>query len=131
MSKTMTALIIMDGFGINPAHEGNAIYQAGTPHLDELLKTYPHTQIGASGMDVGLPDGLPGLLGGHAPEVHHRINPFQQAEHGARVLQARGAQLLPGPFAAQVRDVGQAQRGAVGLQARAQLLAQASGGSRQ
>jgi len=60
MEKTMTALIIMDGFGINPAHKGNAIYQAGTPHLDELMKKYPHTQIGASGLDVGLPDGQMG-----------------------------------------------------------------------
>ena len=60
MSKPMTALIIMDGFGINPAHVGNAIYQAGTPHLDELMKTYPHTQIGASGLNVGLPDGQMG-----------------------------------------------------------------------
>lgn len=60
MDKTMTALIIMDGFGINPAHEGNAIYQAGTPHLDALMQAYPHTQLGASGMDVGLPDGQMG-----------------------------------------------------------------------
>lgn len=60
MDKTMTALIIMDGFGINPTHEGNAIFQAGTPHLDELMKSYPHTQIGASGMNVGLPDGQMG-----------------------------------------------------------------------
>ena len=41
MDKTMTALIIMDGFGINPAHEGNAIYQQGTPHLDALKAKYP------------------------------------------------------------------------------------------
>lgn len=60
MDKTMTALIIMDGFGINPAHEGNAIYQQGTPHLDALMAKYPHTQLGASGMDVGLPDGQMG-----------------------------------------------------------------------
>ena len=60
MQKTMTALIIMDGFGINPAHEGNAIYQQGTPRLDALMARYPHTQIGASGMDVGLPDGQMG-----------------------------------------------------------------------
>ena len=60
MDKTMTALIIMDGFGINPVHEGNAIFQAGTPHLDELMKLYPHTQIGASGLNVGLPDGQMG-----------------------------------------------------------------------
>ena len=60
MEKTMTALIIMDGFGINPAHEGNAIYQQGTPKLDALMAKYPTTQIGASGMDVGLPDGQMG-----------------------------------------------------------------------
>ena len=60
MSKQMTALIIMDGFGINPAHEGNAVYQAGTPNLDALKAKYPYTQLGASGMDVGLPDGQMG-----------------------------------------------------------------------
>ncbi|MDD3334162.1 MAG: 2,3-bisphosphoglycerate-independent phosphoglycerate mutase [Eubacteriales bacterium] len=60
MDKTMTALIIMDGFGINPAHDGNAIYQQGTPHLDAFMAKYPHTQLGASGMDVGLPDGQMG-----------------------------------------------------------------------
>ena len=60
MKKGITALIIMDGFGINPNHEGNAIYQAGTPNLDALMAEYPHTQIGASGMDVGLPDGQMG-----------------------------------------------------------------------
>ena len=60
MDKTMTALIIMDGFGINPAHEGNAIFQQGTPKLDALMAKYPTTQLGASGMDVGLPDGQMG-----------------------------------------------------------------------
>ena len=60
MKKGITALIIMDGFGINPHHDGNAIYQAGTPHLDALKASYPNTQIGASGMDVGLPDGQMG-----------------------------------------------------------------------
>ena len=60
MEKTMTALIIMDGFGINPAKEGNAIFQQGTPNLDRLMAEYPHTQLGASGMDVGLPDGQMG-----------------------------------------------------------------------
>jgi len=60
MSKTMTALLIMDGFGINPVKEGNAIVAAGTPVLDSLMAEYPHTTIGASGMDVGLPDGQMG-----------------------------------------------------------------------
>ena len=60
MSKTMTGLIIMDGFGLNPAQEGNAIFEAGTPNLDAYMKKYPHTQLGASGMEVGLPDGQMG-----------------------------------------------------------------------
>ena len=56
----MTALIIMDGFGINQETKGNAIYAAGTPNVDRLMKKYPHTQLGASGMDVGLPTGQMG-----------------------------------------------------------------------
>ena len=56
----MTALIIMDGFGLNPSPEGNAIFQEGTPHIDALMAKYPHTRLGASGMDVGLPDGQMG-----------------------------------------------------------------------
>ena len=60
MAKKMTALIIMDGFGINENPQGNAIKAAGTPNLDRLMQKYPHTQIGASGMDVGLPHGQMG-----------------------------------------------------------------------
>ncbi len=50
----------MDGFGINPNHKNNAVYSAKTPNLDKFVEMYPHTQIGASGMDVGLPDGQMG-----------------------------------------------------------------------
>ncbi len=53
-------LIIMDGFGINPSDRGNAIKAAHTPQLDHIFATWPHTQIGASGLDVGLPDGQMG-----------------------------------------------------------------------
>ena len=60
MTKKMTALIIMDGFGERAEAEGNAIKQAGTPNIDKLKAEYPHTVIGASGMDVGLPDGQMG-----------------------------------------------------------------------
>ena len=60
MDKKLTALIIMDGFGINEAKDGNAIIAAGTPELDKLMKKYPTTMLGASGMDVGLPDGQMG-----------------------------------------------------------------------
>ena len=55
-----TALIIMDGFAFNENAEGNAIKAAKTPYLDKLFETCPYTSIGASGMDVGLPDGQMG-----------------------------------------------------------------------
>lgn len=52
-------LIIMDGFGIGP-DKGNAIKAAKTPNLDRLFAENPITQIGASGLNVGLPDGQMG-----------------------------------------------------------------------
>lgn len=58
--KKPLALIILDGFGYNPSDYGNAIRAAKTPNLDKLFATCPHTLIGASGMDVGLPDGQMG-----------------------------------------------------------------------
>ncbi len=58
--KKLTALIIMDGFGLNPAGEGNAVRISGTPNIKRLMEKYPTTQLGASGMDVGLPDGQMG-----------------------------------------------------------------------
>ena len=51
--------MILDGFGIAPA-EGNAIAAAKKPNLDKIFAENPHTQIGASGLDVGLPDGQMG-----------------------------------------------------------------------
>ncbi|NCA67557.1 MAG: hypothetical protein EOM87_05785, partial [Clostridia bacterium] len=53
-------LVIMDGFGEGAASESNAIYVSGTPYIKELKANYPYTLIGASGMDVGLPDGQMG-----------------------------------------------------------------------
>ncbi|MCM1578971.1 MAG: 2,3-bisphosphoglycerate-independent phosphoglycerate mutase [Ruminococcus sp.] len=60
MSKKPVALIIMDGFGINPDTYGNAIAAANKPNLDRYFKELPNTIIGASGLDVGLPDGQMG-----------------------------------------------------------------------
>lgn len=60
MNNRFCGLIIMDGFGISAEHKGNAIYLEGTPYIKELVSRYSHTQIGASGMDVGLPDGQMG-----------------------------------------------------------------------
>ncbi|MGN0569109.1 MAG: 2,3-bisphosphoglycerate-independent phosphoglycerate mutase [Candidatus Fimenecus sp.] len=58
--KKPVVLCIMDGFGYNPSDYGNAIVAANTPRLDEIFKNNPMTYIGASGMDVGLPDGQMG-----------------------------------------------------------------------
>ena len=55
-----TALIILDGYGIGEPNDGNAIYLARTPVMDELLKTCPNTRLSASGLDVGLPEGQMG-----------------------------------------------------------------------
>ena len=57
--KKPLVLMILDGFGIAPT-EGNAIAAANKPNLEKIFAENPHTQIGASGMDVGLPDGQMG-----------------------------------------------------------------------
>ena len=54
------ALVILDGWGISPSCEANAVCQARTPRLDALLQEYPSTRLGASGLDVGLPAGQMG-----------------------------------------------------------------------
>ena len=58
--KTPTTLIIMDGVGLTSEHKGNAFYQANTPVLDKLFAENPVSQLSASGLDVGLPDGQMG-----------------------------------------------------------------------
>ena len=60
MSKTPTTLIIMDGFGLAPAADDNAVTLAKTPVLDGLFRDYAHTTLSASGLDVGLPAGQMG-----------------------------------------------------------------------
>ena len=57
--KKPVVLMIMDGYGFS-VPEGNAIIAANKPNLDKLFNNNPLTQIGASGMDVGLPDGQMG-----------------------------------------------------------------------
>lgn len=70
-------LIIMDGWGINPRTEGNAIALARTPNLDKIAREWPHTAVRTSGGAVGLPDGQMGNS-----EVGH-----QNIGAGKRVLQ--------------------------------------------
>src|SRR6185369_8997116 len=53
-------LCILDGFGERAAKDANAVRLAKTPHLDALAAEHPHTLIGTSGPDVGLPVGQMG-----------------------------------------------------------------------
>lgn len=56
----MVTLIILDGCGIRKERYGNAVKASGMPNLKKLMKKYPHTQINASGLAVGLPEGVMG-----------------------------------------------------------------------
>ena len=58
--KKPVVLCIMDGFGKNASDYGNAVVAANKVNLDKIMAENPYTYIGASGMDVGLPDGQMG-----------------------------------------------------------------------
>ena len=53
-------LIILDGFGVNPAKMNNAVSEAKTPRFDAYFAQHMHTVLEASGRAVGLPDGQMG-----------------------------------------------------------------------
>jgi len=55
-----TILIILDGWGLNPKKEGNAVALAKTPVMDNLMANYPWTTLKAHGEAVGLPEGVMG-----------------------------------------------------------------------
>ena len=60
MSKKPTVLMILDGYGLNECEKGNAVAEAKTPVMDQLMKEYPFVKGNASGMAVGLPEGQMG-----------------------------------------------------------------------
>jgi len=60
MTNKKALLIILDGWGLGDKTKRDVIYQTSTPYWDYLLHTYPHSQLKASGEDVGLPDGQMG-----------------------------------------------------------------------
>ena len=60
MSKKPVMLMILDGFGIAPKSEGNAVRSANKPNLDKLFEKYPTSELQASGLAVGLPEGQMG-----------------------------------------------------------------------
>lgn len=56
-SNGPVVLVVLDGWGLDEAHEYNGVAQAQTPCFDELSSAYPFTTLQASGEHVGLPDG--------------------------------------------------------------------------
>jgi 2,3-bisphosphoglycerate-independent phosphoglycerate mutase len=67
-TKQPVILVILDGWGINPRKEGNAIAQASIPNIDRLSREFPVSSLSMSGVDVGLPEGQMGNS-----EVGHMI----------------------------------------------------------
>ena len=53
-------LIVMDGYGLNPRTDANAVALATKPNLDRIAREWPHTQLATSGPAVGLPEGQMG-----------------------------------------------------------------------
>ncbi|MCM1291566.1 MAG: 2,3-bisphosphoglycerate-independent phosphoglycerate mutase [Prevotella sp.] len=53
-------LIILDGYGLGDHKKDDVIFNTPTPYMDSLFKEYPHSQLQASGLDVGLPAGQMG-----------------------------------------------------------------------
>ena len=60
MPKQPLMLMILDGWGLNPNQENNAVALAKSPNMTRLSREYPSTAIGTSGMAVGLPEGQMG-----------------------------------------------------------------------
>jgi 2,3-bisphosphoglycerate-independent phosphoglycerate mutase len=59
-AKTKVLLIILDGFGFSDRTEGNAVHAANPEFINKLFNERPCTRLGASGLDVGLPEGQMG-----------------------------------------------------------------------
>jgi 2,3-bisphosphoglycerate-independent phosphoglycerate mutase len=53
-------LVVMDGYGLNPRRDANAVALATKPNLDRIAREWPHTQLATSGPAVGLPEGQMG-----------------------------------------------------------------------
>ena len=60
MSKSPVAIIILDGFGLRNETVGNAVALANKPNFDRYMAEFPHGQLKAAGLDVGLPEGQMG-----------------------------------------------------------------------
>ncbi|MCQ2607345.1 MAG: 2,3-bisphosphoglycerate-independent phosphoglycerate mutase [Bacteroidales bacterium] len=58
--KHKALLMILDGWGIGNKTKADVISSTPTPYWDYLLENYPHSQLQASGENVGLPNGQMG-----------------------------------------------------------------------
>lgn len=83
MSKRPVVLVVMDGVGISENKLGNAVLNAYTPTLDELLSTCPHTAIAAHGLAVGLPSN--GDMG-NSEVGHNALGCGQIYSQGAKLV---------------------------------------------
>src|SRR3989442_7600666 len=74
-SVPLAGLIVLDGWGLNPRPDGNAIQMARTPVMDTLMRDCPHATLVTWGESVGLP---PGQMGnsevGHLDRKSTRLN---------------------------------------------------------
>ena len=75
--------IVMDGVGIAPATEGNAVYNAYTPTLDAIMAKYPCVKLKAHGTAVGLPtdDDM-----GNSEVGHNALGSGQVFAQGAKLV---------------------------------------------
>ncbi|WP_353893830.1 2,3-bisphosphoglycerate-independent phosphoglycerate mutase [Proteinivorax hydrogeniformans] len=53
-------LVVIDGWALNEVGDGNAVVAAEKPYYDALINKFPTTEIKASGLEVGLPQGQMG-----------------------------------------------------------------------
>lgn len=60
MTTNKVALVVLDGWGIGAGDATDAVAQAHTPFMDELLRTRPHATLLTDGENVGLPAGQMG-----------------------------------------------------------------------
>ena len=81
--KGPVAVLVLDGVGINPKTEGNAIAQASTPTLDRLMRDYPTLSLKAHGTAVGLPsdDDM-----GNSEVGHNALGSGQIFAQGAKLV---------------------------------------------
>ena len=77
--------IVMDGVGIAPESDGNAVKLARTPNLDRLMANYPWVQLKAHGTAVGLPtdDDM-----GNSEVGHNALGSGQVFAQGAKLVSA-------------------------------------------